>query len=179
MDRYVDCGFRIVDCLCGLGGPSFLAQLWCWMWQRGSFLVDQKSLNARNVLLLGQKGLNWISFPRVNNYVMRGSQRWSQPRATILSLTQRSSLLPCLSFCSCYPIWKNSTHRCARLVFLALVVLLLSLVLFASLELLTSLALNAWLVGITCITYITCITCITCIREATKKSWYFLGIFPK
>ena len=94
-------------------------------------------------------------------------------------LTQRSSLLPCLSFCSCYPIWKNSTHRCARLVLLALVVLLLSLGLFASLELLTSLALNAWLVGITCITYITCITCITCIREATKKSWYFLGIFPK
>ena len=106
MDRYVDCGFRIVDCLCGL-----------WTWRSlfscavmmlnvamGSFLVDQKSLNARKVLLLGQKGLNWISFPRVNNYVMRGSQRWWQPGATILSLTQRSSLLPCLSFCSCYPI---------------------------------------------------------------------------
>ena len=63
-----------------------------WMWQRGSFLVDQKSLNARNVLLLGQKGLNWISFPQVNNYVMRGSQRWSQPRATILSFDAKKFL---------------------------------------------------------------------------------------
>ena len=166
MDRYVDCGLWTWRSL-------FPCAVMMLNVAKGKFSSWSKKLKCKKSVTVGQKGLNWISFPRVNNYVMRGSQRWSQPRATILSLTQRSSLLPCLSFCSCYPFWKNSTHRCARLVLLAIVVLLLSLVLFASLELLTSLALNAWLVGITCITYITCITCITCIREATKKSCFF------